>query len=241
MAAKELSTSWWNVIRRQMRATQATCHPVFCPDCGSTTRLKEGRYGRFYRCDRYECQGTVGARLDGTPCPPKGSPELLEARLQAQSAMRLLVLEHEMLCEDEKKANKKHIEWWEGFDPPRPWVSCKEDFRAVVAEAGLAGFDPWPVRRVEPGVHIRRRSLDECERIIAAATKRYLLICEQRDDLRRRQRGLKWDRVYVGIDIAEEDKPPQVTRHKPWYKTGKWEADSYRANAWDHVRVGILR
>jgi hypothetical protein len=31
---RELSTKWWNVIRRSIRATPATEHKVACPDCG---------------------------------------------------------------------------------------------------------------------------------------------------------------------------------------------------------------
>lgn len=31
-----------------------------CPECGGTTRVRDGRYGRFYGCTQYpECKGTI--------------------------------------------------------------------------------------------------------------------------------------------------------------------------------------
>jgi AAA domain/Topoisomerase DNA binding C4 zinc finger/PLD-like domain len=38
-----------------------------CPECGGKTRIRDGRYGRFYGCARYpDCNGTVRLRDRGT-------------------------------------------------------------------------------------------------------------------------------------------------------------------------------
>lgn len=91
---KTLSDKWYNVIRRQVRATQITYQGPLpaCPDCGSLTYPNKGRYGRFYRCIHYGCGGTHGARLDGTP--RKRRPES-EALVETRRVIRQLVLVEE--------------------------------------------------------------------------------------------------------------------------------------------------
>src|SRR5271155_4024917 len=118
--ARPFSTAWWNVIRRRMNATEAReDRSVRCPDCDGPMHLMRGRYGRFYRCWRYECLGTVGARLDGTPRKPKGSPELLEARARATKAMSFVVRAREEI-EKGDPARSRWKTFRSGWDDDTP-------------------------------------------------------------------------------------------------------------------------
>lgn len=58
----------WKVDLRKASKTSSNSRPggekvkpsPACPECGASTRIREGRYGRFYGCVRYpDCKGTV--------------------------------------------------------------------------------------------------------------------------------------------------------------------------------------
>lgn len=85
--ARELSTKWYNVLRREMSRTRVTYagDPPACPNCLGSMMLAQGRYGRFYLCEGSLCHGTVGAHLDGTPRRPRISP----SHERARTAIRL--------------------------------------------------------------------------------------------------------------------------------------------------------
>lgn len=216
-AKRKLSTAWYNVIRREMRATPATSDPsVRCPDCDGSMSLLEGRYGRFYKCDRYECKGTWGAHLDGKPRPVKGTPQLRTARKRARVAIGAMYAERDRLHREE---HPDDVDDWcypsycscgkeMRFTHPRPG-NATPDLEAVVGQAVptplevmvrnalKCGLLPVRVYR-EIGLHIRRRTVEECLRIEAAAKARTLWLVEERKLLKHRRRGNAWDRVYVG-------------------------------------------
>lgn len=158
--AQELSTKWYNVIRRELRASAVTYIGDLpdCPDCGSDTYLTAGRYGRYYKCENFGCSGTVGARLDGTPRKPRGSPEILEARRRVREAVAAVLVEE----------RRKPL-------APNIWLPPGQDYmevgpilsrileRAEVEEYRLFGG------RVREGLYLRQRSLEELRRIEAAA------------------------------------------------------------------------
>lgn len=187
--AKELSPSWWNIIRRKMRATPAEEDPsARCPDCNGSMHLMEGRYGRFYGCDRYECQGTLGARLDGTVRPPQGTPEQQEARRRARLAVA-------RVCQARSDVTAKFLEETQWQRVGDPWWNhrpdCSADFHQIIMDARLLDPDGPLIQRITPGLHIRRRSIEECQRIEKAASEWFLQL--------RALRKNAWDRLAVGV------------------------------------------
>lgn len=188
---RELSQTWWDVIRRKMRAVTATERPVACPDCGSPMHLMEGKFGRFYKCCRFDCRGTLGAHLDGSPRTQRGPAALLDARCRARDAVHRVVRERDRALEEEvafKRANG--LAWW---SCDHHLASCKDVFRIIVFGAKLEPIREAP-RKKDPlriraywhpcGLFLRRRSIEECERVIEAATV-----------VLRRVRKNAWDKV----------------------------------------------
>ena len=202
-AKRELSTKWWNVIRRQINATQARVFNVPCPDCGSGMFLAQGRYGRFYRCSIPDCRGTWGARLDGTPRKPRGPADLLQARERARDAVHRLLVERQFvnarLVEEKRAAG---LSWW---NTPTGILACKDDLHSIWLDAklppvpvpmkkrrrsvGLRATAFWP-----SGLFLRRRTIEECQRVEAAA-----------NILLRRIRKHAWDRVLLDDDADDAD------------------------------------
>jgi hypothetical protein len=207
--ARELSTKWWNVIRRKMRATATKEYAVECPDCGSSPmHLLDGKYGRFYKCPRLDCRGTLGAKLDGTPRVQRGPPELLDARRRAREAVHRVVVERDRALAEEVESRKaRGLDWW---NCAHKLASCKDEFRIIVFGARLDPVSTTSRRRnrkirVSPpvssfwhacGLFIRRRNVEECERIIEAATI-----------VLRRVRKNAWDKVFDDA-IASDDSLP---------------------------------
>lgn len=187
---QELSTKWYNVIRRQLRAVQPVEHKVECPDCGSETWLREGRYGRFYRCTHFLCQGTVGARLNGTPRPEKGSPEERVARAKARAAIQRVLKEvvevNEVFCFRLRGCT----------DPFKDILVASQVCPYVhVRYVKVSGWLSLPEIRTKPGLHLRKRTVPECE-LIEAAARKYL----------HEVRNTAWDKVALGgpsIEAAE--------------------------------------
>jgi ssDNA-binding Zn-finger/Zn-ribbon topoisomerase 1 len=178
---RALSTAWWNVVRRKMRATPAEAdESVRCPDCDGPMFLMEGRFGRFYKCEEWGCQGTHGAHLDGRPRQPRNvPPELLEARQRAARAVRqLLTAVRERVVPDTTFFRSAS-------------VNIKPDIEKVIWLAELGGTAIWPIRQNEPGLHLRKRTIEECRRVEAAANK-----------WRREKYPCAWD--HVGLDGLEE-------------------------------------
>lgn len=182
--ARELSTKRRNVVRRELRAIPVTYDgdPPTCPDCGCETNLCEGRFGRYYRCENYGCEGTVGATMDGTPRIARGLPEVLEARRRARDAI------HAVLVEERRKPA-----------PPGTWLFAEGggiyvDVHAVLKRI-LERARLWEHRTLKgpftvilKGVFLRKRSLEELARIEAAA----------REELRLLRWTPYWDRL--GLD-----------------------------------------
>jgi ssDNA-binding Zn-finger/Zn-ribbon topoisomerase 1 len=179
---KTLSTKWYNVIRRQLRAVQPTEHDVLCPDCGSRMWLTAGRWGRFYSCPHYECDGTVGARLDGTPRRERGSPEEIAARHRTRDVINQVVT----------------MSYDPGVEEAARFIGnlrLKEDpFKVIMERAGVSprpaakyvrtrGFF-LPERVDKPGLHLKKRTIEDCEKIRQAAIE-YL----------RENRKNVWDRL----------------------------------------------
>ncbi len=190
MPKRELSTSWWNVIRRKMTATPAKEYLTACPDCGSLMWLMRGKYGRFYKCRRLDCRGTKGAHLDGRPRRDTGPEPLIRARRQARDAIHKIVLERTRRYRKENaEAKARGRAWWTHHH----LACCEFDFQDVL---GMANLPPVPIhpsrrRRWTPpwepkGFNLRKRTIEECERIAQAA-----------DVVLRRLRGHAWDRVLV--------------------------------------------
>ena len=152
----EPSTKWWNVIRRKVRAVKPVKErfDITCPDCGNLTHMMEGKYGRFYRCDYYLCQGTHGAKLDGTPRNERGSPEELEARDQTRVAIHKFITE---IIRRRREADRIT------YDYPYNYGLQLEDIKKILLEAEVS-FDPK-----KPGFHLRKRTIEECRRIEDAA------------------------------------------------------------------------
>ena len=146
--------------------------------------LMAGRYGRFYAC--VDCPGTRGARMDGSPRQERGTAEQLAARHKARDAIHRL------------------YEFGRDFEP-RPSTSSRTIkirhgiFEEVLENAGVPLSPPskynfskgslW-MPRVDypPGLWLRKRSVEECLRIEAAAHK-----------MLRSLRNSSWDR------LAEDD------------------------------------
>lgn len=185
----ELSTKWYNVIRRQMRAVPPVEHKVECPDCGSETWLREGRYGRFYACVHYSCQGTVGARLDGTPRPEKGSQEEIVSRAKARAAIQAVL--KEVVEPDGFRL------WFRGvLNPFKDILEASQVCPYVhVRYVKVSGWLTLPEIRTKPGLHLRKRTVPECE-LIEEAARKYL----------HEVRNTAWDRIALGgpsIEAAE--------------------------------------
>lgn len=193
--ARELSSKWWNVIRRKVRATPATEHEVQCPDCGSETFLSKGRYGRFYRCGNVWCSGTVGAKLDGTPRKPRGSQELLQAQEQARAAVHLVLLERKLLGEMPKLPSTTPDQDWYNFRVP----SFQLDIERIVTDAKVGCVNGVGYYFGCPVLFLRKRSIEECQRVREAALKLYFKLVEERDNRTRRLRNNAWDQIYLGI------------------------------------------
>jgi hypothetical protein len=216
MAPRELSTRWWNVIRRQVRATKAVEHDVTCPDCGTPkASLIAGRFGRFYRCQRLDCFGGVSAKLDGTPRRQRGSPEEHEARRRARDAVGAVVRERERISEvveafvrGERDGHAVH-RWWN-----LRACGASEDFQAI---ATLAELQPLERRKVRTDLlgdillphggpvplRVRRRSIVECERIVKACAER---IVQMREDFATHPANGWWSHVArFAYDLAEAD------------------------------------
>jgi hypothetical protein len=202
---RELSTAWWNVVRRKMRATAAKAYPVKCPDCGSSTHLMEGKFGRFYKCCRFDCSGTHGARLDGKPVKPKGPRDLVRARVRAREAVQRVVAERDRI-------ERETVQWKRAFGCGPWWnhdhtfANCKDDFRTIVFAAKLPpvtlrrrpGSREWRPFWAPVGLYLRKRSVEECERVIKAAEEHIRTTLAEADAQIRRKRGHAWDRVLVG-------------------------------------------
>jgi ssDNA-binding Zn-finger/Zn-ribbon topoisomerase 1 len=233
-AKRELSTAWWNVIRRQMRATTAKEDPsVQCPDCNGRMHLKEGRYGRFYKCNRYECKGTLGAHLDGKPRPDKASPSLRTARKRARVAIGMMFHERDKLHQEEHPDDL--VEWgyptwcscgkeWRSYTRPKEG-DAKPDLENVIVVAELLANVRFSFKsflgdhRVYDvaGIHLKRRTVEECRRIEAAAKARTQWLIEELKLLRHRRRGNAWDRVYVGSfdELVEVAHPAETLPRLP--------------------------
>lgn len=217
---KELSTAWWNVIRRQMNATPAKPHPVPCPDCGSQTHLMRGKYGRFYKCWRFDCHGTAGANLDGTPRKPKGPRALTRARIRARNAVHRVVVERDRIAQEktEWRCIRCHGESW--WNEPHTLANCKDDFRAIYFAAKLEPIAiklrngrKWMPQWEPVGLHLRKRTIEECERVVAAAEAHLRSVLEEEDRRLRIARGHAWDVVLVGT--LGEDEPPTEPKDPP--------------------------
>ena len=61
-------------LERQESASRAE---VTCAHCGGSMQLKDGRYGRYYRCTNPEC-GKTAPVSSGVTCPACGEGELVE-------------------------------------------------------------------------------------------------------------------------------------------------------------------
>lgn len=186
---KVLSTKWYNVIRRQLRATPVTYvgDPPPCPDCGCETDLREGRYGRFYECENlFACTGTVGARLDGTPRQPRGtSPELLQARLRARDAVHAVILEA-------SRRAKPDTQWHPGLSYSDVGILLDK----ILKRARVWEDPGWLIPTTSaPGLMLRKRNLRELARIEAAA----------HEELRLLRWTPYWDRL--SGDVLQESAP----------------------------------
>ena len=195
--ARELSQKWWLVIRRQMRATPFTEHKVQCPDCGSPTHIMQGKWGRFYRCDRVICCGTWGAKLDGTPRKARGSHELLQARERAMAAVHLVLNERERVGDLPKLPGESECAYHYGH-----WADTRTDMERIAEDAALD--IPKRIFNV-PVLHLRKRTIEELGRVEAAAVTLYLKLVEEADTRRRKLRGNAWDHIYLGILEDEGD------------------------------------
>jgi ssDNA-binding Zn-finger/Zn-ribbon topoisomerase 1 len=215
VATRELSTAWWNVIRRQMRATPAEeDSDVRCPDCDGPMYLMKGRYGRFYKCNRYECKGTHGATLAGKARKPKGSATLLMARKRARVAMSVVFAARDDLHQTEMPDDVEHWSYPTYCSCGKEWYhlrpksgDAKPDLKFIIEEAGLVPTTLLGSYKAgllsaraeyKLGIHIQRRSVDECLRIEAAAKTRYEWLVEEKKLVECRRRGNAWDHVYVG-------------------------------------------
>jgi ssDNA-binding Zn-finger/Zn-ribbon topoisomerase 1 len=59
-------------------------HYLLCPECGTTMLLKTSSFGVFYGCRGYPvCEGSHGARRDGTPLGTPADAETKTARVEA--------------------------------------------------------------------------------------------------------------------------------------------------------------
>lgn len=178
--ARELSPLWYNVIRRKLRAVSVTYtgEPPVCPDCGCETYLSEGRYGRYYRCENYGCEGTVGARLDGTPRTPRGPRELLDARLRVRDAI------HAVLTEERRKPQPPNT--WMSLEG-HPYVDVGSVLKRILERAQVWKDPGWLLLKglVSKGLFLRKRNLKELARIEAAA----------REELRLLRWTPYWDRL----------------------------------------------
>ncbi len=195
---RELSTKWWNVIRRQMRATAATDDPTArCPDCNGMMWLMEGRYGRYYTCQRlYQCKGTLGARLDGSVIAPRGTAVEMVARDRARLAVSALVdarREWELANRREGHFFSESVHIADDLNAvieaaklPRVLMALRKKDRLLLRRGILPARVSYPL-----GLHIRRRTIEECERIRIAA-----------EDRTRRYRQNAWDRLT--LDTFEE-------------------------------------
>jgi hypothetical protein len=152
--ARELSTKWWNVIRRKLRATKVTyVEPVACPDCDAPAHLQEGRYGRYYACDRYWCSGSRGARLDGTPTCLRGDPETQAARVQTARAVGALL---SITNTHDYKALYRHI------------LSTAGPMTPILDERPRKAQDPF-AHVVYQGLMLKHRGIEDLRRLEAAA------------------------------------------------------------------------
>ena len=202
-----------------MRATVPNWRfDVPCPDCGGRAELREGRYGRFYQCERYACGGTVGARLDGQPKPDRASPTLRTVRKRARIALGLMFEARDDLAVAEgARPEFEEIGYPSCCSCGKEWPDVREkrvegnvqwDIAVVVHGAGLQPTTRFGRRwRWMPeaefiaknvGIHLRRRTVDECRRIEVAAKARTEWLIEEAKLAKARRRGNAWDRVYVG-------------------------------------------
>lgn len=161
-------------------------YEVVCPDCGGRTHLMEGRWGRFYRCDHYLCQGTVGARLDGTPRPEKGTPDELAARHRTRDIIHCTI--------QAISVEQGDFIYFRGtVDPFKEIVEMAE----VAPDPGAQivhwkGFDGEVrsacIQRVKPSIHLKKRSIEDCRKIERAAVELRRKICPN-----------AWDRIALGF------------------------------------------
>jgi len=166
---RELSTKWWNVIRRELRATPVTYddEPPECPDCGCETWLNQGRYGRFYECENlFACKGTVGARLDGTPRVIRETQEHREARLRARGVV------HECILETQRQV-KPDTQW---SNPS--YVDVSSLLARILKRAEVWQEPGWLLHKGDSpkGLFLRKRNLNELARIEAAAKEELRLL-----------------------------------------------------------------
>jgi ssDNA-binding Zn-finger/Zn-ribbon topoisomerase 1 len=207
-----------------MWATKAESDPqATCPDCGTNQMwLREGRHGRYYSCQRSGCKGTLGARLDGTPRKPRGSPALLEARKRAMTAIqRLTAYRDAQLAERVAKRKSGCGDWGYWWNEREGCASIDEDIRAIVHLANLPhvvahrskpGKYKWsndydmeytiPASYHLPGLFLRRRTIEECAQIVEAVDARLQAIRRADDRRLRAERKNAWDRVLV-YDLGE--------------------------------------
>ena len=170
--AKPLSGKWYNVIRRELRASVVTYDgdPPVCPDCGCDTDLREGRFGRFYGCENvFACKGSVGARLDGTPRTPRGPSELLQARMRARDAI------HEVILETCRRSSVNNTHWQ---DLNGSYSMVAGLIARILKRAEVWKDSGWLIIRAESpqGLFLRKRNLKELARIEAAAREELRLL-----------------------------------------------------------------
>lgn len=95
-------------------------HEVFdlvCPECGAGMTLRDGRFGKFYACNRF-CGCTHGARSDGAPLGIPGDRATKDARIRAHAVFDTL--------------------WKKG---PLKLMSRREAYRWMEAALGLPRHD----------------------------------------------------------------------------------------------------
>lgn len=62
-------------------------HKLECPECGGPMRLRSGKYGPWYGCERYPaCNGSHGAHADGTPLCTPARKDTKRARIAAHTS-----------------------------------------------------------------------------------------------------------------------------------------------------------
>jgi hypothetical protein len=113
----------------------------------------------------------------------------------------------------------KGLAWW---NCEHHLSNCKVEFDDIERVAKLDRIVTHRDRRSywKRGLFIRRRSLEECERIVEAAGILREGVQERIRDEERRQRNNAWDKVMLGEAIGEEP-PPQIENRS--LERASWE------------------